>query len=347
VNRFLQDKNINIRNISIPRLSRDIKILDEIFVFFDLLKIILKERPNVIHLNSSKIGGLGSLAGHIYNLSKNKDERSKIVFTAHGWAFNESRSFISIFIIKIVSLITSILSHEIIVVSEFDKRSSSWMPFVQKKITRIYNGININTKFEDREKARKIILGTKAKKYENYKWIGTIAELTKNKGLSYGIEGFRNFIKKTKAHKKENYIYVIIGEGEDREKIENYIKINGLEKEIFIVGFKNNASSLLNAFDVFVFPSIKEGFPYALLETGVAKLPTIATTVGGIPEIIDNIKSGILVRPKRNEEITSALRIIFSDKNKADMLGKVLYENISQRFSLSDMVLKTIHIYDK
>ena len=91
-------------------------------------------------------------------------------------------------------------------------------------------------------------------------------------------------------------MFIVIGEGEERAQLEEMIKSRSLDKKIFLVGAIKDSYKLLPAFDIFVLPSVKEGFPFALLEAMSAKLPVIATQVGAVPEIIQNGKNGFLVQ---------------------------------------------------
>lgn len=332
-------KETGIKTIIIKRLQRDVSIFDDIAVFFELLKIIKEERPNVIHLNSSKIGGLGALVGRIYNLIKYR-EKARIIFTAHGWAFNEPRKFMQKTIIELISWITVVLSHKVITVSEFDYRQGISMPFVGSKIKVIHNGIS-KINFLEKDLARqKLFENTKIKISDQTTLIGTISELHKNKGLEYAIEALEKLPKESK-----NVALVIIGEGEEREHINTLIKKNKLNKKVYLIGYKDNASSLIKAFDIFILPSIKEGLPYVLLEAGMAKLPTISTDTGGIPEIIDDMESGILIQTKNPLEITKAIEYMLSNKSKMDEFGQELYAKMKKKFSTEKMLASTIQIY--
>ncbi len=79
-------EKIGVPVYHIPNLERDINIFKEFSVFIALLKTYRSTKPNTIHLNSSKIGGIGALAGRVHNLFSK--QKAKIIFTAHGWAFN-------------------------------------------------------------------------------------------------------------------------------------------------------------------------------------------------------------------------------------------------------------------
>src|SRR6185436_9976779 len=98
-------------------------------------------------------------------------------------------------------------------------------------------------------------------------------------------------------------IFIIFGEGEKRAEYEEHIKIAGLEKNVILFGKLENAPKYLKAFDIFTLTSITEGLPYVLLEAGQAELPVIASNVGGILEVVDQLHSGILSRPEQSSVI--------------------------------------------
>ena len=143
----------------------------------------------------------------------------------------------------------------------------------------------------------------------------------------------------------EKFIYVIIGEGEERTALQNLIQEMHLENEVFLIGKREGASSLLRAFDIFILPSIKEGLPYVILEAGVAELPVVASAVGGIPEIIQDMKSGILVKSKHEDEITLALEFLLANPQKQAKFGETLKEYVVKNFSIEKMVEETSMLY--
>jgi len=345
-------ENAKIKVINIPHLERDFKLFNDVLVFWSLIQLFIHEKPNVIHLNSSKIGGLGALAGRIYNgierikklLTTNYSLPTRIIFTAHGWAFNEPRGFFSRNLIKLLSWMTILFSHKIIAVSEKDYHQAIKMPLSKNKIFCVQNGVKM-VQLIDKMEARKILLGKKFEKFEKCKWICTIAELTNNKGIEYAIKSFA----KNNVRSAENtkMIYVVIGDGENKYKLANLVKQLNLTSKVFLVGYKKNASVLLRAFDIFLLPSVKEGLPYVLLEAGRTGLPTIATNVGGIPEIITDMESGILVRPKDSNEIHKALSFLTTDEKRMKKLGNSLKKHIKENFTTTKMIEETVGVYEK
>ena len=321
-----------IRTISLPFLKRDVNPFTDIFTFNKLVELFKTERPDIIHVNSSKIGGMGALAGRIAKVPK-------IIFTAHGWAFREERPAYQKIIIKFLSWLTILFSHAVITVSERDEREALEMPFTKRKIILVHNGIE-EPEFLSAEQARESIIKEDGLSVpENALWIGTIGELHKNKGHIYAIEAF------SKLEKTANVLFFIIGEGEERKELQQKINEFGLEKKVFLLGKKDGAPKLLNAFDIFLFPSVKEGLPFAILEAGMAGLPTIASAVGGIPEVLTDMQTGMLIRPKNSDEIIRAIAYVFSHPAKTAELGKKLRAMVKKNFSLKEMIKRTNEVY--
>ena len=320
-----------IATVTLPSLERDIHAGKDVRAFFDIFTLIKKERPDVVHTNSSKAGILGAIAGRLARVPS-------IIFTVHGWAFNENRGVLQKVFIFAVSWLTACLSHYVITVSRYDYNQARSLGCGKKRYVMIHNGAGIQ-QFIDRKKVR-IVLGG-AQTY-NKLWVGTIAELHKNKGLSYAIKA----IALLPQDLRDQLVYYIIGDGEGRAALEALIKEKKLEDTVFLIGYKDNAASLLPAFDIFLLPSEKEGLPYVLLEAGLAGVATISTNVGGIPEIIEDMKTGILVHPHNPDEIKTALSYLMTNKEKREQFGKLLHEKIKKEFSTNKMLEKTLEIYD-
>ncbi len=328
-------ENAGVKIFSLNNSQRDINIIKEFLLFFELLKLFTKEKPDIVHLNSSKISGLGALAGRIVGIKK-------IIFTAHGWAFNEERNYLSKILIKILHIITILLCHRTISVSEIIKNQIG-RPF-NKNIVVIKNGLK-GTKLLSKSSARKNlsikILQKNPNSFvtlsKNPTWIGTISELHRNKGLNYAIEAISKI--------KSNVVFIIVGEGEKRKELEELAVRLGVSNKVFLIGCVDLASTYLKAFDIVTLSSITEALPYMLLEAGYASLPIVASNVGGIPEIIENNKTGILIPSKNSEEIKNSVEYLIKKPEKARFLGGTLKKKILRDFTQKMMLEKTFALY--
>ncbi len=330
----LEDENV--RTISIPLFSRNVSIIRDPLVFFQLLELFKKERPDIVHLNSSKVGFIGTLAARFAKVPR-------IVFTAHGWAFNEKRNWLSKKLFYFLHWLTVIFSHETILVSRALAKDMRHAPFIKGKLTVVHNGVE-DFPIKTRDEARSVLFSSKSPMPPNTFWIGAVAELHNNKGLSYAVRA----IKKLKdASPNLHFLFVVIGEGEGRKHLEKLIFELGLHENVFLAGYREDAASFLSAFDVFLSSSITEALAFVVLEAGMARLPVIASAVGGVPEIIEDMKSGILIRSKNPEEIAKAFDFLLSHKKEAETFGKKLCANVKKNFSFKKMLCETIAVYDK
>lgn len=252
-----------IATFLVTALQRDVSLSSDVKSFLKLLKLFRTEKPDIVHLNSSKAGGVGALAARIAGVPR-------IIFTVHGWPFWERRSPLSRALIYLFSWLTALFSHKVIVVSNYDLSIAKKMPFVGNKVIRIYNGIDLNLPLGSAKAIRNEFP-------EGVRITGTIGELNKNKNQIALIEEARN---------NPNMYVAIVGDGENREFLYKKIKEYNLKAQIRLIGFRP-ASEVLKGFDVFALPSIKEGLPYVLLEARVAGLPIVANRVGGVGEILD------------------------------------------------------------
>lgn len=306
-------KERGIRTIFVRSFMRDISIMKEFGALFELIGVLRKEKPDVVHLNSSKAGALGSLASRIAGVPR-------IIFTIHGLPYDEKRSFLWRTVAMLGTRLTCFLSHIVITVT---KDNQDRVP----KSLLIYNGI-APIKFGSGEKIRSAFP-------QGSLVIGTIGELNNNKNQDLLIE---------LAHTDNQLHFALVGEGEKRLELVTKIKKYNLESHVKLFGFVS-AGEALRGFDIFILPSTKEGLPYVLLEAGLAGLPVIASNVGGIPEIIENEKSGILINPKNSSEIITAVSRLIKNPENRSGYGRELNRTVSTKFSFEQMVSKTLDVY--
>lgn len=320
----------NIPYFEIKSFQRDINIIKEPLAGLEIIRLLFKIKPDIIHANSSKAGGTVGIAIFAYQLLTFR--KIKKVFTAHGWAFAEDKPKRKIVLIKLFSKITALFYNTIICVSEYDRQiaiSNNIAP--AKKLITIHNSIDVkNLNFLSKKEAQKKLI----KKVSPF-IIGTIAEWHYNKGLFYLLEALKD------RWNKENFDIVLIGSGEnrDKEKLLNYIKENNI-KNVHLHEFIPDAVKYLKAFDIFILPSLKEGLPYVILEAMVAQIPILATNVGGISEMISPINL-INTSPKNIPKLKEKIDYLISNLSQSKNSIITNYNKVTNEFNLESMILKT------
>lgn len=312
----------DIQVIQLPSLTRDISLLTEFKTFCTLIRVFREERPEVVHLNSSKIGGMGALAARVAGVQT-------IIFTAHGWAHREPRPLLVRTVIWLLSFCTIALCSKVIVVSERDLKDAPAL-FMRSKLVCIPNGIQ---PFEllSRSEAR-----TNLHISEDAFVLLLIGELHKNKGQDVALAALSEL-----TVKNPSVLLVCIGGGEERDALK--YASEGLP--VHFTGFLENARSYLAAADVFLMPSRKEGLPFALLEAGIARLAVVASRTGGIPELIKDGVTGILVPPENPQALADALDTLIQETALRTRFGDALHAHVTDKYSESSMIRETFRVY--
>jgi teichuronic acid biosynthesis glycosyltransferase TuaC len=152
------------------------------------------------------------------------------------------------------------------------------------------------------------------------------------------------------AQKNPDTLFVVAGKGPNRKLIEDRIKELEIQNNIKLIGYVPDEllPVYYDAADYFILPSASgEGLPLVLLEAMSCELPVIATTVGGIPEIIEHMKNGILVPPRNPEAMAKALSKLLSEEKLRENIGKEAKRKIENQFSWKENVRQLENIYSE
>jgi len=325
-------ENAGIRVINIESLGRNISLKKEWAFACELWQILRVERPDVFHVNSSKAGGVGTLLGRLLRAPN-------VIFTAHGWAFNEDRPLWQKLITKFLHWITVLLSHRTIAVSSAIVKEMNW-PGALRKMKIVNPGRTIGPMYQKIEAREKIMdFFPRLLPYQSDPWLVCVAELHPIKRHHILIEAISELVKNYPTLR-----LILIGDGELKSVIEKQIANADLTENIFVLGNITEAARFLKAFDMFVLASKSESYGYVLHEAGLAELPVVATNVGGIPDIIINNQSGLLVPPDDISAIYEAIKKLIDNPDLAKSLANNLLEKMSAR-TIEKMIRVTEDLY--
>lgn len=310
----------------IKHFVRDMSFGDDLRSFFEILSVLRKYKPDVLHLSSSKASGLGAVAGRIMGIKT-------IVFTVHGFPDDETwRPKYQQFLISLLTRVTCYLSHKIIAISSDSYERLLKIVSRDDKVVLIKNGVSL-VDFTPKAEVRQNLIPILT---TNNLVIGGIGELHPNKNWSLLLHALTTLPK---------HIHVcIIGEGDERNQLELLADKLQIRERVHLVGYLENAAKQLLLFDLFILPSKKEGLPYVILEAGLASLPVIATSLPGTKDIIETGMSGILVEQTANQ-LTTSIQFLLRDEGLRRRLGQELHEKVLADFSLARMATDTISVY--
>lgn len=331
---FLRDvRAAGVATKEIASLVRGVDIFSDIRAVFELRKLIENYYPDVLFLNSSKAGFIGSLAAIFPKIIPHV----KIIYRIGGWTFNDPwPSWKKRFFIWL-ERVSSGWKDIIIVNNNRDLVNAKKLGIrPREKMVTVHNGLDIyKLDLFPKDKAisylTKKVPGDFKNQIKNKIIIGTIANFYPAKGLEYLVRAAAI------VQEESDAVFCVIGDGRERQKIERLIKEHRL-KNFFLLGQIENGYRYLPAFDIFVLPSVKEGFPWSLIEAMAAKLPVVATDVGAVKEIIRDGENGIVVSPKSPEQIYQKITELIKNDGLRQKLGIAGHQTILLKFSSESMV---------
>ena len=139
--------------------------------------------------------------------------------------------------------------------------------------------------------------------------------------------------------------FVILGEGELRDALERLVKEYHLEKHVLLPGFRTDVLGCLKSFDLFAMSSVTEGLGTSLLDAMACSRAIVATTAGGIPEVVEDGVTGILVPPRDHAAMADAVLALLGDERRRHALGDAGFARVREKFTVERMIAGTAAVY--
>ncbi len=172
--------------------------------------------------------------------------------------------------------------------------------------------------------------------------VGTVARLHRQKGVLYFLLAAESI-----SSRFPDARIAVVGDGPLCRALKKRARRLKIDDKIFFLGERRDAFELMNLFDIFVLPSLWEGLPFVLVEAAALGKPIVATAVDGVPEVIEEERTGLLVPPKDPQLLAGAIIRLLEDRKLAGRLGERAEATIPVRFPLGRMVEQTENLYLK
>jgi len=172
--------------------------------------------------------------------------------------------------------------------------------------------------------------------------VGNVAALVPHKGQRHLVEAAALVVREVPDAR-----FVVAGEGDLRPTLERQIRDHHLEKHFFLAGFRPDVLSLHKGFDLFVMSSVTEGLGTSLLDAMACGKPVVATATGGIPEVVVDGETGLLVPPRDDRALAAAIVRLLEDEALRARMGAAGLARVRERFSAERMVRDTVAVYEE
>ncbi len=313
----------------LTHVRRDINLIEDWRAIRELTRLYRSFRPDAIHLNSSKMGVLGSLAA-TSDKRQATNSHPRVVYRIGGWSFLEPMASWKQWIYRTAETVSAKYKDVIITVHPGDEMLAKKLGIVpRERIVTVPNGLDVAafvSRLKTRMDARRA-LGIPERAFV----IGTIANAYPTKALL----PYLNVLKRM-CDEDRGVVAVIFGNGAELEMVTRTRDTLGLTDRVLVTGYRSDAASFLPAFDLFALPSRKEGMPWTLLEAMAAGLPSVATDVGACRWMLEDESrgnAGVIVPVGDAAALHDAFRQIKNDPERRAHLSSAARRIVTERFS--------------
>jgi glycosyltransferase involved in cell wall biosynthesis len=309
-----------VRFLPLRHVRRAINPWRDAVGLLELVRLLRRERPDILHASSSKAGVLGRLAAAIAGVPIR-------IFTVHGWAFT-AHSGLAARLYRVADRLMRPLTTVTVCVAEHERATGlAARTCSETRTVVIPNAID----------ARAVPRTRRSSKVPQLVAVGRLK----------APKDFVTLVRAVAELPQESCELLIVGEGPDRPELEAEIDRLGLDGRVRLAGERDDVPDLLARADVFVLASASEGMPISVLEAMAAGLPVVASRVGGVPEVVADGETGLLVPPGSSQDLAAALGRLLADFKLRQRLGDAGRIHVRERFDLAPFRRAHVELYSR
>ncbi|HWL33698.1 MAG TPA: glycosyltransferase family 4 protein [Gaiellaceae bacterium] len=305
------------RAVPLEHVRRPLSPWRDLRGLLELVALLRRERPDIIHANSSKAGVLGRVAAALSGVPIR-------IFTVHGWAFSAHTGIASALYKRAERMMRPLTTVTICVAESERVAGLANRACDPERTIVIRNGVDVDVAVPTRgDGAEPTVVA-----------VGRLQRPKDSITLARALGRVR-----------ASFSAVIVGEGPDRPRLEAEIRRLGLEQAVVLAGDRSDVADLLTRADVFALSSTSEGLPLSILEAMAAALPVVASSVGGVPEAVEDGETGLLVPPRDPVRLAAALERLLVEPALRRRLGANGRERVREHFGLEAFRQAHVDVY--
>jgi glycosyltransferase involved in cell wall biosynthesis len=298
-----------VRFVPLRHVRRALHPLRDLLGLAELVVLMRRAAPDILHANSSKAGVLGRLAAAVAGVPVR-------IFTVHGWAFSASSGLVST-LYRWADRLVAPLTTLTICVAERERIAGLAAGTCRSERTIVIpNAVDVEAVPPPRQDGNPPVIVS----------VGRLA--APKDGVT--------LVRALAALPGGRFTGLIVGDGPDRPAVEEEVRRLGLQDAVELAGTRDDVPELLARADVFVLSSRSEGAPMSILEAMAASLPVVATRVGGVGELVADGETGMLVPPGDPAALSAALGLLIADPELRRRLGDAGRERVRRRFDVRE-----------
>jgi glycosyltransferase involved in cell wall biosynthesis len=310
----------SVRFVPLRHIRRPLSPWRDALGLIELVALLRREQPHIVHVNSAKAGALGRIAAALARVPIR-------IYTVHGWAFRAYEGIASVVYRRAEQLLRPLTTVTVCVADSERRAGLAARTCDEATTVVIRNGVatgGLRASEGRRRRLRLVSVGRLQAPKDAVTLVGALAAL-------HG----------------DPFEAVLVGDGPDRAAVEEEVRRYGLEPVVEVLGERNDVPELLAEADVFVLSSRSEGLPISILEAMAAGLPVVASDVGGVPEVVAEGETGLLVPPGDPQRLAEALGRLLGDPALRGRLGQAGRIRVAEHFDLAKVQQAHLDLYSR
>ncbi len=317
----------------VPMLVRELRPLLDVWVTVTLWRILRQERPRMVHTHTSKAGAVGRVAAWLARIPI-------VIHTPHGHLFYGYYGPAISWVIRLFERLLALITDRIVTLT--DRGAQEHVQYriaAPDKFVTIPSGITLSVfrsvRIDPAVKRKELGLP------EEGPTVGTVGRLVPIKGHEWLLKAAPRVLAEF-----PHATFVFLGEGPLLGQLQQLAAELGITSHVMFLGARQDVPECLAIFDLFAFPSINEGMGRALIEAMAVGLPVVASRVGGIPDVVADGETGLLVPARDEAALADALLKLLRDPARRQACGQAARRSLDERFDVKAMVRAIDRLYD-
>lgn len=317
--------------VSIPELRRAINPVADIIATVKFAVLCRRRRFDVVHTHTSKVGVVGRLAARIAGVPI-------VIHTAHGFAFHEGSSRLTIATVALIERLAARWCDRIVFVSDFHRSWAVKLRIAEpEKLVTIHNGLapsRVEARRSPTENRRSLDLP------ESARLIGTFGRLNPDKGLESLLDAMQTVVRQA-----PDVWLLIVGDGPLRADVQRRAERLGLKGKVILTGFREDVADLMSVCEIVVSASLREGLSVSIIEAMGEGKAIVATAIASTRELLSEGDCGVLVRPDDPGQLSTAILALLSEPERANALARRARARFEAEFTEERMQAQVWALY--
>ena len=317
----------------IHELGRRISPISDVRALAHLLRLVFREAPDVIHTHTAKAGTLGRVAACLFNITRPRRRRCLVVHTFHGHVLTGYFRPPTNVAVRLAERTLARVTDRVVTVSpaQRDDIVTRFRIAAAARTTVVPLGLDLDRLARLDPQAPH--LRRQFRIPERALVVGYVGRFVAIKDLETLVRAFARV-----AAERPDAVLLLVGDGPLRPEVEALVAAFSLQKQVHLAGWIDDLAALYATIDICALSSLNEGTPVALIEAMAAAKAVVATRVGGVADVVDHERTGLLIPPKDPEALADAMLRLAADPAERSRMGAAGREAVVGRFSADRLV---------